>query len=172
MSPDYIAYFGMPDSGDEFTNRQMRDELINVYITIGKMAEYVADGVRVFVPNDATLKEIYERIIAHLTAVRERQKDNPHPLKVPLDDLIKLDRFASVLFPHAKPFFEPQTHGFAFSRAIGGLLRINKSDALQNAGLESKEADDNYDENIKHESFADAFTPFKRQDNAFPRWKK
>lgn len=130
-SPDYIAYMGLPDSGDEYVNQEMRNEWTDIYITIGKMAEYVDEGIAVRVTNDKTIKEIYDRIVAHLAAVREAAKDNPHPVAVPVDDLIKLDRFASVLFPHAKPFFEPESQGFAFSQAISGLLRINKTGALQ-----------------------------------------
>ena len=126
LSPEYIAYFGMPDSGDEQVNQQMRNELIDVRITIGQMAEYFATGTQLSIPDPRTTKEIYERILQHLRNWKYEIEHRMHPGEVPAEDLVKLDQFAAALYPHGKPLFEQDFVRSHFVHQMNSFLQINR----------------------------------------------
>lgn len=173
QSPDYIKYFGTPDSGDENTNRQMREELVDVRIPISDMAEYYSQGVQVSIPDPKTTKEIYERIMDHLRAWKHAMDESIHPGTLPaiLDDLIKLDNFAAALFPHAKKFFDPTAGQAQFARRLGGLMSISRG-GFSVGPLVSEPAETAPDELevAKHDGFGSAFLD-KKNSLSGRRWR-
>ncbi|MFL9998858.1 hypothetical protein [Paraburkholderia sediminicola] len=167
MSPDYIRYFGTPDSGDEYTNTQMRDELIEVQIPVSTMAEYYAQDVLVILAGTQVAKEIYERIMDHLR-LWKREMDmslNPGTLPEIIDDLIKLDAFASALYPHARRFFEGDFIESKFARHIAGIVSITRDSFLPKEAKTGAAAEPD-----KHHGFSDAFIA-RRNTLSGRRWK-
>lgn len=169
MSPAYLKYFGTPDSGDERTNEQMRNELIDVQISIGQMAEYYDEGVQISIPDPKVTREIYERIFDHLQAWKKEMEEtiNPGGLPAVLDDLMKLDRFAAKLHPHAKAFFDKDFVESKFVRRMSGLLRIRREDFFS----PEQKAEQNAEKpEHKHNPFSDAFQARKDAIGG-RRWK-
>jgi len=161
LSPAYVKFFGMPESGDSDTNMQQRNELVTIQIPIGTMAEYYADDIQVSIPNPALTKEIYTRVMDHLTAWRHDIEGSLNNGNVPIDDLIKLDKFAAALFPHAKPYFDREFIESKFARKIGSILTINRDSFFQKPKPEPEDAP-------KHASFSSVFTQRKAGGH---RWK-
>lgn len=170
QSPDYIKYYGTPDSGDETANAQMRAELIDIRIPIAQMAEYYAQDIPVIIPDPKVTKEIYERVMDHLRVWKREMDESLNPGTLPeiLDDLIKFDNFAAALFPHAKRFFDPDFGDSKFARKLGGIVSITKGSFMartSKAAAEPEEA-----ETVKHEGFGSAFQE-RKQSLSGRRWK-
>lgn len=170
LSPDYIKFMGMPDSGDEHVNLQMRNELIDVQISIGKMATYYADDVQVHVPNPKTTKEIYERVHEHLQAWKQDMEQSVNPGQVPIDDLLKLDQFAAAVYPYAKRFFDKEFVESKFARRLSGLVSISRSSFMEKLQPKRPTVDNQEPDVRKHESFADIFLE-RKNFTAGRRWK-
>lgn len=173
LSPEYIKFFGMPDSGDEYVNRQMRDELISIQIPIGMMAEYYSQDVTVLLPNNATIKEIYERTNAHLAAWRDEMLTAMNPKEAPIDDLMKLDLFAASLFPHAKPFFESNFFEEQIHRQFGGIMSLSRESLtrrLDESRNRVRPKEEKKEEGPQHQSFSSFFMAGKAE-LAKSRWE-
>lgn len=170
LSPDYIKFMGMADSGDEHTNVQMRNELIDVQITIGRMAEYYAEDAQVHIPDPKVTKEIYERVHEHLQAWKRDMEESVNPGQVPIDDLLKLDQFASALYPHAKRFFDKEFIESKFARKLGGLVSISRQSFMDKLRPKTPTVDNQEPDVRKHESFADIFLE-RKNFTAGRRWK-
>ena len=168
LSPDYIAFFGVPDSGDERVNQQMRNELTEVHLPIGRMAEYFATGTQIYIPDPRVTKEIYERIVNHLKAWKHEIENRMHPGDVPADDLIKLDKFAAALFPHAKPFFEDEFIQSHFVRQMNSMLSINRNTLMRRAKKVAEDKDKPKKEQ-QHTGFTDVFLA-QRRNKGGSRW--
>ena len=167
MSPDYIKFFGFPDSGDDRVNQQMREELVSVYLTIGQMADYYSQGDVDIRVSPSLTKELYDRTIAHLQAWKHEIENRLHPGHVPADDLVKLDRFATALFPHAKPFFTTEFQRTHFAQGISSS--ISRSSIVKRAAPKAQAQEEEKKAGIEHVSYADMFSA-QRKD-APSRWK-
>jgi len=131
MSADYVRYYGMPTSGDPAYDEQVAKELVDRYLTIDDMMAYAKRGVAVEVNKPEDTKVIYEIISNHLVAWKnqlEHQLGKPDPELV--EDLIRMDNFANIIYAHAKYHFAPDTLDSAFARNISSLLSISNANLL------------------------------------------
>lgn len=101
MSADYIKIFGMSASGDSVVDNETANELVIRMLSIDQMVEYYKLGVTVQVVNFKDTKEIYERISDHLNAWKHKMATDFHVREAPIDDLLLLDKLASVVYKHA-----------------------------------------------------------------------
>ena len=101
MSVDYIRMFGHPASGDDQSDRETANELVIRMLSIEQMAEYYKNGVTVQIVNPKDTKDIYERISAHLLAWKEMMRTSFNNRAAPVDDLLLLDKLATVVYSHA-----------------------------------------------------------------------
>lgn len=170
-SPDYIKYFGMPESGDERINSQMHGEVIEVRVPISQMAIWYSEDVQVRIPDTKVLKEIYERVNDHIVRWKREMDESlfAGSLHEILDDLIKLDKFAAALFPHAQRHFDKAYVESKFSRHLGGLVSITRDSFFINKPKEKKKEDGEVDK-PKHNRLADAFQERKNNISG-RRWK-
>lgn len=104
-SVEHIRFFGTPTSGDPDYDREMRNEIVDRFLTIAEMACYFRDGITVRVKHRADTKKIYERITDHLIAWRDALSSLNHP-QAPIEDLLTLDEFAHKVYEHAKWHFK------------------------------------------------------------------
>lgn len=105
MSMDEMKEYGTPTSGLPEYDAQMRNERVDVMLTIAKMVEYWDQGITIGIANEKDTKQIYELIANHLEAWKHRLMTELNNRGAPLDDLVKLDKFASVVYRHAKFHF-------------------------------------------------------------------
>ncbi|MDD2879680.1 MAG: hypothetical protein PHQ58_04520 [Rhodoferax sp.] len=101
MSDDYVRLFGMPTVGDPVIDRDMHNQPIYTYMTINKMVEYFRAGINVKVQKHSDTKRIYDIISRYINCWKEQLEHGINIGGAPIDDLILLDRFASVVFEHA-----------------------------------------------------------------------
>lgn len=118
VSEQYARLFGMPTVGDAAIDADMHNQPIYTYATINKMVEYHKLGVVVKVINHADTKRIYDIINAYLLIWKNKLENGINIGNAPIDDLVLLDRFASVVYEHAVQHFRPD---LVNSLALNGL---------------------------------------------------
>ncbi len=105
ISIDEMKEYGTPTSGDPDFDAQMRNERIDRMLTINAMMDYWDEGITIGVADPADTKKIYELISNHLIAWKHHLSVEVNVRGAPLDDLLKLDAFASTVHKHAKFHF-------------------------------------------------------------------
>lgn len=100
---------GMRSSGiPELDERQER-QLVESYLSVDGIFEHFRKGVNVRVMNYADTAEIYRIVHSHLTVWRSYLSGAIHPVKQELlEELIELDRFATVVYSKAVSVFSDQ----------------------------------------------------------------
>lgn len=119
-SIEEIREYGMPSAWDPIIDRQIANEPQVVMLSIARMAELVDQGATVGVVRPEDTKRIYDRVTDHLIAWKHHITSKLNVGKAPIEDLLKLDRFANKVYEHAKfhmneEFLESQ-FGRAFSQ--------------------------------------------------------
>lgn len=102
---DDIAIRGLNYTGDENFDKQMREELIDCYLTINAMVEYYKDRVNVYLQVKDHSKIIFDTIREYLDAWIDAHESN-HARQPPVDDLILLNNFSKAVYTVAKPALE------------------------------------------------------------------
>jgi len=130
MTIDYIRIFGSPASGDSRNDLETANELVIRMLSINQMAEYFKQGVTVHVVNYVDTKEIYDRISDHLNAWKTRLSTSFHVRDAPIEDLLLLDKFASVVYQHAVTILDPSYVDSILSRQISNVLNVTRENIL------------------------------------------
>lgn len=120
-SDEYIKIFGTPSSGDAAVDKYTINELATICISINEMLDYHKRGVTIRVVQYTDIKLIYDIISAHLTRWANNLKHGLNIGGAPLEDLIDLDRFANVIYQHAKYHFTEETVGSILSQNMNRL---------------------------------------------------
>lgn len=164
-SKDYVRNFGMPSSGDLAIDRQLANEIVDRLLSIAEIAEYHSSGTNIRVVHYEDTKEIYERITDHLNFWKKEMEDSYHPVTVPMEDLIKLDKLAAAVHPHAKYQFTTEIVESIMSRKMSNMMRVSRRNIMgaapttAPAGEEAKPVDNTH----QHVSMAELFA---EQSNA------
>ena len=131
MSVDYIRMFGHPASGDDQSDRETANELVIRMLSIEQMAEYYKNGVTVQIVNPKDTKDIYERISAHLLAWKEMMRTSFNNRAAPVDDLLLLDKLATVVYSHAGPLLTTTDVQSLLARRTGGVMSISRENIMK-----------------------------------------
>ena len=103
-SRDHIKAFGTPTSGDPVQDRAAANELLDTYLSIDKMVLYHHQGVLVSLCKVTDALVIYELVVEYLSAWKHflttTMLQNP---EVPYEDLVAMNNFIQVIYPHAQP---------------------------------------------------------------------
>ena len=101
MDPELIQRTGLPTTGDEKLDMQMRNEWTSIYMTPVVMVHYMERGAGFMLEDVTQANDIYQDIGEHMRNWLVALQTNPNISKAPLDDLAKFDDLASVLYPYA-----------------------------------------------------------------------
>jgi hypothetical protein len=106
MTEEEFKSFGILDSGSKLENRLTMNELTEVMLPIVKIMYHFESGARISVVKPSDTKWIYDRITSHLEAWKKYLDTKLNIAGAPIEDLIRLDRFANAVYPHATEFFK------------------------------------------------------------------
>jgi hypothetical protein len=101
-----IAQSGLPTLGDPELDKDMLEAKVVIQITINDMIERVNDGIQIGIIRSEDTKTIYNICYRYLEAWQDHRRDELNRRAPPTDDLMKIDAFAKLLYPHAKPHIE------------------------------------------------------------------
>lgn len=183
MTPEYLEHFGMPTSGDPLIDQQTANELVDRYLSVNEMVELYKRGVPIYVRYEKDTVKIYEFISAHLTAWKQRIDQEWNVRDAPLDDLLVLDQFATIVYKHARHHFEQTWVDSFLARKLAGTLRLSRDRVLKplepevvriNAMTpeeEQKAAEEKAQQFPEHNSMAEAFRGQSRIAAGGMKWR-
>lgn len=125
-SIEHIKFFGVPSTGDPNIDKDLSQQWITTYITIDDMVEYYKKGVPVKVVNQPDVKKIYDYISAHLNAWKNQISFGLNIGDAPIEDLVDMDRFANIVYEHAKYHFQESTAGSIMANTLSATVRFNQ----------------------------------------------
>jgi hypothetical protein len=185
VSIDEMKDYGTPTSGDPEFDAQMRNERIDRMLTIKQMMEYWDQGVTVGVVSEKDTKSIYELITNHLLAWKRHLEVEINVRGAPLDDLIKLDAFANIVYKHARFHFTKEYVDSILGRKIEAIphardnvikpfsevVRINADERAQSPEDAQKKLEEQYPDRV---SLSDAFQRGQRNGGVNPgfSWRR
>jgi hypothetical protein len=176
VSIEAMREFGTPTSGDPDFDKQMQNERVDRMLSISQMIEYWESGVTIGVANQKDTKVIYELISDHLNAWKNKLEYELNIRHAPIDDLVKLDKFANTVYRHAKYLFPEDYVESILHRKLSGTMRVARDQLIKplaprvtTINAEAQEPEDKkYPERV---SMADAFTRGRLNGPASVRWK-
>jgi hypothetical protein len=130
ISIEEMKEYGTPTSGDPNFDAQMRNERQDRMLSVVQMIEYWENGITVGVVNEVDTKRIYEYVVNHLTAWKHRIEYELNVRGAPLDELIKLDKFANVVYKHARYHFTQDYVDSLLARKVQGA-RANRNTIMK-----------------------------------------
>lgn len=154
MSVDYLKIFGTLDSGDSSLNNDMMNEMVLRRLTIIEMVKFFHQGVTVAIKNPADCKSIYILIQEHLQNWAREIKYSLRQDTIPTEELDIMERFADVVYEHAKWYLDDALVDTPFARS----LKHDDRSVLSLLKMPEKEEDpDGIIVHPKRQSLADVF---------------
>ena len=153
-------------SGDKQLDKELMNDRLRRYMTINHMVEFFEKGVTIGVVHYNDTKEIYETVQSYLAVWYDRLKHGVNIREAPISDLLTLDKFATAVYPHAKPFFTPEILQSDFARHFMDTQRVAVSNLFTNQAPGIDQGLTRYNEETKkiekvenddRESFAEKF---------------
>lgn len=173
LSLEEMREFGTPTSGDPEFDKQMRNERVDRMLPIcsssgSSMLDYWEQGVTVGIANEKDTKTIYEYISNHLEAWKTHLSVEINVRGAPLEDLVKLDKFANVVHKHARYHFTQEYVDSIMGRQIEAIphavqnvlrpyeevIRIGQPTVQPTADEAQKQLEEQYPNRV---SLSDAF---------------
>lgn len=118
---------GTTVSGIASYDADIKNQMINMQLSIGQMVDYYAEGVPLYVCDPKDTKEIYESISEHIYAWKSRLERGVNIGDAPIEDLINMDKFANSVYAHAKYLICDNTENSIFAQYLSKIQRTNNS---------------------------------------------
>lgn len=185
MSVEDIRRFGMPTTGDALIDQEMNKEWPTRMLSVAEMEDIFNRGYSIRLLKYSDSKKVYEYIRDHLIAWRyffENAGNNRVPQET-IDELIRLDKFAAVVYGPAKSLFSKETATSLFGlyrqkRRLGGMMSKNtfvqsseqqERKRAQAAGDSTATEDVKKKEEVDYPSLSSVFHKQKVETFAFDR---
>lgn len=166
-SVDYLRANGRHMSGVAAIDRELDNQWLDYQMTISQMVEEYDKGVSISIVKYSDTKIIYEYITNHLNAMANKIKGGVNIGDLPIDDLIKLDKFAAVIYEHAKGQYTIGKDDSEFSKYIASMNIFNTVNIFDKPEDKVIRSNDDYP---VRESLANLFNS-KRFSTSGRRWE-
>lgn len=124
---DDLRNTGTVISGIASYDKDIANQMQNMYLSVSGMIDYYKEGVPIRVIESKDTKQIYEDISNHLHAWKTRLEKGINIGDAPVEDLITMDRFANSVYEHAKFQFTAEMAQSIFAMHLNSVQRINAS---------------------------------------------
>lgn len=157
---------GTTVSGISSYDADIKNQMINMQLSIAQMVDYFAEGVPVYVVDVKDTKEIYESISSHIYAWKARLERGINIGEAPIEDLINMDRFANSVYAHAKFLICDDTEDSIFAQYMSKVQRLNHSNFFSKRiianqpSTSSENIGDRFSEPNKEEEGRDSLAEF------------
>jgi hypothetical protein len=132
-SVEQIRAYGQRISGIPEIDRGLPKQEITTELNINAMFEQWKNGVTIRVINYDDTAKIYKIIHEHLIRFAEFMTRGVHTGAVPLEDLVKLDEFAAVVYDKAVYVFTKEERNQALSSNLANVQTFNFNNILKRA---------------------------------------
>lgn len=120
-----IRMRGVVLSGNKDVDKDIENRLIVTYITIDKMVEHHRNNVPIRLCHAGDARKIYEAITPHVQRWMYHLETSVNTRNVPLEDLLAMEHFASVVYEHAKYYLIGSQIESAFLREFTEVMPVN-----------------------------------------------
>jgi len=103
MNQQIMENWGVPTTGNEKLDREMRSEWVSVNLTAVQMVEFMDRGSPIMFHDHEVATRVYLDLLGHLRAWNHIFDVNLNLRKAPLADLAKFDELCAMIFPYANP---------------------------------------------------------------------
>lgn len=103
MNQQIMENWGVPTTGDERLDRDMRNEWVSVQLTAVQMVELMDRGAPIMFQDHDVATKVYLDLLGHLRAWNHIFDVNLNLRRAPIADLAKFDELAAMIFPYANP---------------------------------------------------------------------
>lgn len=148
---------GMTISGIASYDADIKNQMINMQLSIAQMVDYFAEGVPVYVTDPKDTREIYESISAHIYAWKSRLERGINIGDAPIEDLINMDKFANSVYAHAKFLICNDTGNSVFAQYMSKVQRLNQSNFFSKRIIANKPESSS-------ENISDRFSDRKKEE--------
>ena len=157
LTTEQIRDFGMPSTGVEEIDREIRQDKVTCMITIDAMAEHYRAGRRVVIVNWPDLERIYDIIDKYLLIWAQLLEGALNTGDAPIEDLILLDEMANSLYEQSKVYNGSRLKNRKRLDSFFGdkVISFSKEALL---GIGNSEAEKTDMENDSHKSLASFFS--------------
>ena len=169
-SIDDIKRYGHIASGDMNLDRQRSAQPFETMLTINQMAEYFRQGADLYLKKKSDTKRVYEIISNHLESWQRFLLVNLHIKGPPVDDLMLLDKFAGVVYEHAKRIMSQDFTDSLAARQLETAAGFSVDSMLVDERRLNKDANQIEEDPIYPERFSYS-EGFSRQRRMNMRWR-
>jgi hypothetical protein len=124
-SEDEMRAYGNYTTFDRGIDHALMDDIRIVYWPISRMADTFAEGAQVGIVDYKDTEIIYDYVTRHLNAWQRHLREGVNTGNAPLDDLLKLDRFANSVYEHAKYLLVQNGGVSEFERFMSTVFNSN-----------------------------------------------
>jgi hypothetical protein len=123
MNARTMEEVGMPTSGMEKVDRDLRTEWVTVKLTPVEMSAYLQKGASVMFEKIEDATKVYMDLVEHLRDWLQAFIDNPNLRHAPLKDLELLDELAREVFKYANPRLMKNEEDTAYGQWLASGVR-------------------------------------------------
>lgn len=125
LSEAEMQMYGVYQSGVKEIDRDLYNQMTNVYIPTKDILEYFKDGVTIRLCYSSDIKDIYLTIQEYLEAWRLMLQKGVNLSEAPSDDLLELDKLATEIFSRAKYYFGSTETESVLASYLNNLGTVN-----------------------------------------------
>lgn len=159
--------FGVRAVGDKAVDNALLNERTYTWIPISKMCEYFKDGTTVGVADPADCKKIYDAVNTHLETWAKYINRAIHQTKIPFEELILMDKFATAVYKHARFQTGTSTYASIFAEKMNASLHMGPLSMFTRPILMT-----NAKTAFEKEAFADTFIPHEAEHDSLENMLK
>jgi len=111
ISEKEIAQFGTVSTGNKDVDRAMADEIVTATLTAPEMAEFLDNSVTFALCNTKDSVQIFRHLMELLKDWEERSRADLQEVKVPIEELVKLEKLAAHMYQSAKYWIAKGEYG-------------------------------------------------------------
>lgn len=125
--PDDIKRFGTRISGVKEVDESRHGDWFTTMLNVSTMIDYYKNFVPIKVVYEKDVKEIYDSISNHIHHWKLRLQNGINIGDAPIDDLITMDKFANVIYEHAKYQFTEDIAESFMIQSLNSVTKVNAS---------------------------------------------
>lgn len=123
MNAQTLEEVGMPTSGMDKVDRDLRTEWVTVKLTPVEMSNYIQRGAAVMFEKVEDATKVYLDLVEHLRDWLQAFHDNPNLRHAPLKDLTLFDELAREVFKYASPRLIKREEDTAYGQWLASGVR-------------------------------------------------
>jgi hypothetical protein len=131
MNARTMGEVGIPTSGNEKVDRDLRTEWVTIQLTPVEMTQYIQRGARLMFENPEAATRLYLDLVEHLKNWLDVFDTNPNLRRAPIDELRLFDELAGEVFKYASRRLMPDEEASGYGAWLAQMSRFRRGITTQ-----------------------------------------